>query len=379
VRLPAYRVSASPGGYSIGVTHTVGVEEEFLLVDRRSRRTVERAGAVAKHARTEPLPQGSAVHRELSSVQLEFATGVCTSAAELRAQLTAGRRALAEAARKEDLALVSSGTAVLGDPSMPVTSGERFDRISYTYQKLLADYQVSGCHVHVGVSDRDLAVGVINHLSMWLPTLLALSANSPLHYGQNTGYVSWRMVLQSRLPGSGLTPWFGSAGEYDEMVTRLVECGVLVDEAMTFWLARPSPRYSTVEVRVADAVATADEAVLQAMLIQGLVGNALSELVAGREAAPIPEQLGAAAIWTAARHGLTGPGIDLRSGKPVEARILLKELVDLAGPMLDDERTMRGLLRDVLARGTGAQRQLEAGDPVTAVDELIALTALEGK
>jgi carboxylate-amine ligase len=143
---------------------------------------------------------------------------------------------------------------------------------------------------------------------------------------------------------------------------------------MSFWLARPSPRYSTVEVRVADAAATVDEAVLQCALTERLVRYALMELAAGREARPVGGQLAAAALWAAARHGLDGPGIDLRSGRSAAARSLLTDLVDLV-----DDSAIRDLVRKVSNRGTGGQRQRQAADPVAVVDELVALTAMEEK
>jgi carboxylate-amine ligase len=341
---------------------TIGVEEEFLLVDPASRRTAARAGAVLKAARV--LSHGATLQPELLSTQVEHATGVCASLDELRGQLVAGRRALAAAAQGEGVALVSSGTAVLTDPHVPVTEGERFEQICAIYARLFEDYQVCGCHVHIGVSDRDTAVAVINHVTPWLPVLLALSANSPFYRGADTGYASWRMVQQSRLPGNGLTPWFGSAAEYDAAVARLVDFGVVVDDAMTFWLARPSPRYPTVEFRVADAAATVDETVLQAALSEALVRYALTELDAGREARPVPEQWGAAAVWTAARHGLTGPGIDLRTGRKVPMWQLVGELVDRIAP------AARDMLRLVVERGTGVARQRAARDPIAVVDEL---------
>ncbi|ONI88297.1 hypothetical protein ALI144C_07650 [Actinosynnema sp. ALI-1.44] len=185
---------------------TCGVEEEFLLVDLGSRKTVSRADVVLKRVDGARLPPGAETHSELLTSQVEFATGVCASTTEVRSQLIAGRKALTAAAREEGLALVSSGTAVLTNPDVTAAEGERFGRITATYAELLRDYQVSGCHVHIGVSDRDTAIAVINHLGTWLPVLLALSPNSPFTDGRDTGYASWRMVQQSRLPGSGLTP-----------------------------------------------------------------------------------------------------------------------------------------------------------------------------
>ncbi|ONI76260.1 hypothetical protein ALI144C_36985 [Actinosynnema sp. ALI-1.44] len=352
---------------------TCGVEEEFLLVDVGSRKTVSRADTVIKRVDRTRLPTGAHVHHELLNSQVEFATGVCMSAAEVRRQLVAGRAVLAAAAREEGLALVSAGTAVLSGPDVAVTEGERYHRITATYARVMRDYQVSGCHVHIGLSDRDTAVAVINHLAFWLPSLLALSANSPFDHGRDTGYASWRTVQQSLLPGNGLTPWFSSAADYDTALAQLVDCGVLVDESMNFWLARPSPRYPTVEVRVADAVATADEAVLQTLLTDGLVQHALTELASGKEAPPLPEHLRAAAVWTASRYGMEGPAIDLRSGRQVPARYLLTELIDLVRPYVE----VRDLVRGVLVRGTGVQRQRRAGGPAAAVDELIALATME--
>lgn len=314
-------------GYTVEVT--IGVEEEFLVVDPVTRRTAPYADFVLKQVGR--LPAGARVHPELLNTQVEFATGVCQTVDELRGQLAAGRAELKAAAGREKLGLVSSGTAVLSGADVHLTAGARFERIGDIYQGLVEDYQVSGCHVHVGISDRDTAIAVINHMSYWLPTLLALSANSPFDNGRHTGYASWRMIQQSRFPGSGLTPWFGSAAEYDHFVDQLVDFGVLVDHAMTFWLARPSPRYPTIEVRVADAAATVDEAVQQAVLTERLVRYALAELDAGREAKPIGDQQAKAAVWAAARHGINGPAIDLRSGRPVPARQLLTELTDLLG------------------------------------------------
>ncbi|CAM4045799.1 YbdK family carboxylate-amine ligase [Kibdelosporangium persicum] len=329
---------------------TIGVEEEFLVVDPVTRRTAPFADSVLKQVGR--LPRGARVHPEMLTSQVEFATGVCDSLGDLREQLVAGRRELAAAAGREGLGLVSSGTAVLAGLDVPMTSGARFERIAGMYAGVLEDYEVSGCHVHVGIEDRDTAVAVINHLSYWLPTLLAVSANSPFDNGRDTGYASWRMVQQSRLPGGGLTPWFGSAAEHDHAVDQLVDLGVLVDHAMTFWLARPSPRYPTVEVRVADAAATVDEAVQQAALTEALVKYALDQLDAGHEAKPIPDQWAAAAVWSAARYGMDGPGIDLRTGQCVPAKVLLAELTALTGTDVHVRPRM-------------------TGDPVTVVDALL--------
>lgn len=359
---------------------TVGVEEEFLLVDPSTRRPVARAGDVL--ARVRGLPPGAAVHRELSRAQVEFASGVCADLDELRDQLVTGRRVLADAAHAEGLRLIPSGSPVLADPDPRLSPGERFERIDAMYRGQVDDYQCCGCHVHVGVPDRETAVRVVNHLRPWLPTLVALGANSPFDRGRDTGYASWRLIDQAGFPGSGVPPFFRTAADHDVRVAELVACGALVDEAMTFWLARPSPRYPTVEVRAADTAATVDDAVLQAGLTRALVDTAIAGDAAftgatalSGDTAPEPDdQVLAAAVWSAARYGPAGPGVDPFAARQVPAVELVHALLEHVSDALGDDREpIRALLRGVLDNGTGAQRQRRAGSPEAAVD-LLACT-----
>ncbi|KAB8196748.1 YbdK family carboxylate-amine ligase [Nonomuraea phyllanthi] len=342
-----------------GAVATLGVEEEFLLVDAVSGRTAAKAGEVLARVGAYPY-EGGAYQPELSRTQVEAATGVCRTLGELREQLSRARAALARACAAEGLSLVASGTPGPAGGEAVISRGERFERIARMYGDVVGDYQACACQVHVGVADRDTAVAVLNHLRPWLATLLALSANSPFDGGRDTGYASWRMVQQFRFPGSGVPPWFASAAAHDREVDRLVECGVLVDEAMTFWLARPSALYPTVEVRAADAVTTVDEAVLQAALSRGLVRTALNELAAGREGPRAGAQVCAAAVWSAARHGLHGSGVDVVAERRVPATRLLDDLVGWVTPALEESGDLVEV-KGLLARaGSGAARQRQA-------------------
>jgi carboxylate-amine ligase len=350
------------------------------LVDPGSGEPVDGAGRVLAAASELPNAAPDAtLQTELLDTQVEAATGVCRTLDELRAQVWHGRRQLAGAARDEGLWLIASGTPVLDGGPPTASTGERFSLITRTYAGIVADYQCCGCHVHVGVPDRETAVAVVNHLAPWLPTLLALSVNSVFDHGRDTGYGSWRMVTQSRFPGSGIAPWFASAAAFDRQVDQLVECGVLADRNQTFWLARPSARLPTVELRVADVAGTADDAILQAALSRALVDTALTELTAGREAAPVDGQLAVAAVWTAARYGLCGPGVDLRTARPTPAKRLLTELIALIGPSLEDSgdlTAVRDGIATVSATGTGAehQRRVAANGPLAVLRLLAART-----
>lgn len=377
---PASNLSSNPARFSQTAPSsgalTVGVEEEFLLVDAVSGRCVASAGEVLEAAGDGPrLPDGAHVKPELLASQVELTSGICGDLPALAEQLGAGRRLLAEAARRRGRTLVSAGTPVLESGSATLTTGARYEQMGHLHAGLLTDYEACGCHVHVGVADTETAVAVINHLRPWLPSLLALSANSPFHAGRDTGYASWRMVLQSRFPGSGVPPYFPSAAAYHEQLEQLVDCGTLADVRQSFWLVRPSPSFPTVEFRVADAATAVDEAAVQAALSRALVRTALRELSEGREPARVPDQIAAAAVWSAARHGLDGPGVHPRRARKVPAADLVHELLDHLTPALEesgDLEYVRILLRRLLAGGTGARRQRDAaaGGPAAVVAQL---------
>jgi carboxylate-amine ligase len=341
---------------------TFGVEEEFLLADPATGETAPAATEVLKVARE--IAGGGAVHAELLQTQVEAATAPCSTLEELGGQLAAGRERLAAASASCGVWLVPSGTPVLGGDPL-TTDGDRFAAIAHRYGEVVRDYQACGCHVHVGVPDLETAVAVCNHLRPWLPTLLALSANSPFQRGRDTGYASWRMLEQARFPGSGVPPRFRDAAHYTDSVARLVDCGVLADAAMTFWLVRPSPAWPTVELRVADTAVDVPAALLQAALSRALVTTALTDLSQGREAPDLDEQVLAAAVWSAARYGIGGAAVHPVRGGRVPATELLDELIVRVAPALaeaGDLGAVRELFTAVLRGGTGAERQRAVGE-----------------
>ncbi|MCA1225824.1 glutamate--cysteine ligase [Saccharopolyspora sp. 6M] len=360
---------------------TMGVEEEFLLLDARSARPVPRAGDVLADAGALPgRAEGATFQPELHRSQVEAATGRCTTAEALRAQLVDDRRRLATAAAGRDAMLVSAGTPVLDGPPPGITDEARFARIADAYATVMTEYQACGCHVHVAVPDEEAAVGVVNHLRPWLPTLLALTVNSPFHRGRDTGCASWRMVQQLGFPGSGVPPRFDSAAAHRDEVARLVDCGSLVDPEMSFWLARPSPRLPTVELRVADALTTAEEAVFHAVLARAAVRTALLAVTAGVRPPAVRDQVAAAAVWAAARHGIGGSLVDPVREARAPAAVLLRRLLEWIEPALraaGDAAVVHEGIANLVRRGAGADRQRRAavGGPRAVAFALARRTA----
>lgn len=354
---------------------SVAVGEELLLADPGTGRTVPAAAEVCRSASAmQPAADDASVQAQWSGTQVEAHTGPCGSLDELARRLTHTRVQLTTAARASDVWLVPSGSSVLGGPLAP---HPRSAAAAQLYAGVVADHQGCGCHVRVGVPDPETAVAVVNHLRPWLPTLLALSVNSPFTGGADTGYASWRAVQRSRLPASGMPPHFGSVHAYESRVSRLAEQGVLVDDASPLWLARPVPRLSAVELRVADTGIDVEATLLQAALTVALVRTALTDLEAGREAPVIGEQVGAAALWSAARHGMAGQGIHPVLERQAPATVLVTELLAAVRPALeslDATQPVRDGVRRLLRLGTGAARQRAAGDPYEAVRMLATST-----
>ncbi|GAA4983425.1 carboxylate-amine ligase [Actinopolymorpha pittospori] len=363
------------------IGETFGIEEEFLLVDPASRLPAPRAQEVlTRAASSDRLPQGALLQLELLPTQLEAASGVCRSLTEAAHHIRTTRAVLCDAAAPDGLRLVSVGYPVLSRDERFAPSAPRFARIAELYGEVARTYQSCGCHVHVGMPDRETAVMVMNHLRPWLPTLLAISVNSPFDNGRDTAYHSWRTIRQAQFPGAGIPPCFRSVREYDTLVRRLVECGHLVDTNMTFWLARPSGRFATLEVRAADAAGTVDDAILQAGLTRALVRTIHVDILAGRPVPEFPDQLAAAAVWSAARYGLEGPGVDPAHGGLVPATDLLRRLLRYVRDALEEAGDL-GLVHELVAllrrHGTGAARQrgTATAGPQAVVDMLVAQTA----
>jgi len=353
-------------------TPTLGVEEEFFLVDARTGLPAARPPGLL-----ETVP---GAEPELQRWQVETNTRVCADLATVRAELVRLRRDLVTAAEGAGCRLLATATHPLATRAhQDITPKARYRRMEDRFAQLARDQLVCGCHVHVGVADRELAVLAMAHLRPWLHLLLALSANSPFWMGADTGYASYRTQMWSRWPSAGPPAPFASAAEYDATVSALVGSGVVLDRAMVYFDVRPSAHVDTLEFRVADVCLTVDDAVLLAGLSRALVTTALAAV---RDGAPPPElrtELVRAAHWRASRSGLGEELVDLAIGRPVPPEVAMAGLLRHVTPALEaagDLDEVHALLDRTLACGTGADRQRAAhrGDLAEVVDLLARAT-----
>jgi glutamate---cysteine ligase / carboxylate-amine ligase len=345
-----------PGAVRAAGAVTLGVEEEFVLLDPATGAPVLAAPDLLRMLGGEP-----GVQQELMRFQVETATPACTSLDEAGRELVRLRRLAAAAAAQLGCRLVASGVAPYRTPGLAaVTPQPRYRELARRYGPVVAQAGTCACHVHVGVPSRDLGVQVLARLRPWLAPLLAITANSPIADGHDTGWASWRYVLQSRWPTATPPAAWPDAAAYDTAVRRLIEQGAALDERSVYFLARLSPRYPTVEVRVADVCLDAGTAVLLAGLTRALVATALAEARRGTPVPAAPARQVAAALAAAARHGPAGAGADPVTGQAAAAAALRARLLDHVSPALSDHgdtETITGLLRRLDDRGTGADRQ----------------------
>ncbi|OLF17979.1 carboxylate-amine ligase [Actinophytocola xanthii] len=346
---------------------TFGVEEEFLLVDADG----QLAGQGPEVVRATDDPQGE-IETELTLCQVESATGICHTPEGVLGQLVTLRSGLAEAARPRGLRVLPSGAPVLPEESGPeITPKARYLRMARHFGATARGGATCGCHVHVGMADRELGVRVINQVRGWLPALLAVTANSPFS-GGDTGYASWRYQSWSRWPSAGAPPVFASLDEYESIVDQMLRSGAILDKAMVYWDIRLSDHQPTLEFRVSDVAATAGDAALLAVLVRGLVTHAMSW---GGAVPDMPPSVLRANLWRASHDGLSGACLHPLTGELVPLNAQLFDLLEMIKPSLGDDVdfAVAGLAK-LREQGGGADRQRAAyarrGKLRDVVDEL---------
>lgn len=344
-------------------TFTVGVEEEFHVVDAGSLALRSAVRYVIGRARRE---LGDQVNLELLDPQIELETEVCASLGEVRAELTRLRTGVSGAARSQGLAVVASGTHPFSRwQDQAVTPRPRYERLADDFAQLAREQLVCACHVHVGVDDPDMAVHVMDRTRPWLAVLLALSTNSPFWEGDDTGYASFRIPVFDRWPTTGTPLVLGSRAAFDAVRADLLATGVVQDAGALYWDVRPSARYPTVEFRIADVCPTVDEAVMLAGLVRSLVRTSHAEAVREEPLVHPRHEILRAARWRASRHGLEGELIDPYEPRPVPAADLVESLLARLRDDLEDHGEwdeVSALVAMQLQQGSGARRQRQAAE-----------------
>ncbi|PRY31450.1 carboxylate-amine ligase [Pseudosporangium ferrugineum] len=358
---------------------TLGVEEEYLLVDAVEPRAVEAVEEMFDHLGEDVR---DAVQHEFMRSQIETASPPQLELGGLFDALRRQRTGLAAAAEAAGCRVVAVGAAPAAGPVTRVVDTPRYHRMRERFGDLSPGAGLNGTHVHVSVPDPETGVQVLNFLRPWLPILQAATANSPFFGGRDTTYASWRSMLWERWPTVGPTPYLESYEHYGTLIADLLASGAMLDEGMLYWYARLSANYPTVEIRMGDVCPSLDDTVLLAALTRALVGTIMGDLHDGKRAPDVPHSLLRAAHWRAAHDGLEGANIDMATREQRPAWRLLRQLFDYVRPELDrhgDLELATVLMDRLRSHGTGAARQRallsQRGEISDVVDWLARSTA----
>jgi len=364
--------------FGAGDPYTLGVEEEYMLLDPESLDLVQHIEMVLDAIQGDEL--ASRLNAELMQSVLEIATPVCSTAGDVMRELSTLRGYVRDVARDQGLRVGSAGTHPFSlFERQRITAKDRYHALIDQLQYVARRELIFGMHIHVAVDDPDKAIQIVNGLLPQLAPLLALSASSPFWRGEPTGLASSRQIVFSAFPRSGPPPRFRDYEDYASVVGQLERTGCIADYTHIWWGIRPHPKWGTIEVRICDAVTRLDDAVAIAAYCQALVKQLSERYDAGEEIPSYHRILTTENKWLAARYGLDAPVMDLTTGSRIRtpvAKLVRRTVRDLEphARELGSERELEGIAA-LLGRGNSAERQLRVFNANRDIVEVVRAIA----
>jgi glutamate---cysteine ligase / carboxylate-amine ligase len=373
--------SFAPGGsvlehrFGAGDPYTLGVEEEYMLLDGTTFDLVQHVDTVLT-----AMGDGELTDRvgpELMQSVVEISTPICTSVADVEAELSKLRSLVSAVAHERGMRVGSAGTHPFSlFERQRITARDRYRNLVDQLQYIARRELIFGLHIHVAVDEQEKAIQVTNALLLHLPEFLALSASSPFWRGEATGLSSSRQMVFAAFPRSGPPPRFRDYADYAEVVGQLEKTGCIADYTHIWWDIRLHPRFGTIEIRVMDAVTRLEDTVALTAYVQALVKYYSELYESGAELPSYHRILISENKWLGARYGLEAPVMDLATGRrnrvPV-AQLIRRTLRDVEphARELDAERELDGI-RAILGKGNGADRQLRVFNANRDIVEVVS-------
>jgi len=367
---------------------TLGVEEEYLLVDKETRALVIDPPDTLMAEAQEKC--GAQVESELLRSQIEVGTKVCKNIQEAHEDLARLRRNIIDVAANHGLAPIAASTHPFSSwKEQKHTEKDRYDQLTHEMQGAARRLVICGMHVHIGIDNDELRIDLMNQLSYFLPHLLALSCSSPFWLGQDSGLKSYRLTIFDALPRTGIPERFASWAEYERHVGILKDAGLIDDSTRIWWDLRPSGRFPTLETRIMDVCTRLEDTIALTALLQCIMRMLYRLRTRNQRWRQYTPMLIRENRWRAMRYSFDEGLIDLARGEVTPFEDLMSELCSLISEdakALGCEKEIKGI-HNILSRGTSAHRQLKgyeleraSGASVEAslesvVDTLIADTA----
>lgn len=356
-------------------TFTLGIEEEFAIVDPQTRELRSHIAEILEGGKVTLKEQ---IKPEMHQSVVELGTEICQSIAHAREHVIDLRSKLAELAGRSGLKIASTGTHPLSHwRDQLITQGERYQEIVKDMQQLARANLIFGLHVHVGIPNRESAIHVMNQARYFLPHIYALSANSPFWVGQNTGLKGYRLKVFERFPRTGIPDAFESLSEYEDFCKLLVRTGCIDNPKKIWWDIRLHPFFDTLEVRVCDAQTRVDDTLAIAALIQAIIAKLYKLLQQNTTFRVYRRRLLDENRWRASRYGIDGQLIDFGREAEVDTRRLLEELLHFVSTEVNELGSQKEMahIERIMREGTGADRQLavyeKTNDMRAVVDNIV--------
>ena len=362
-----------------GPSLTIGIEEEYQIIDPKSRELTP--GFAELLLSDDPLIRE--IKPELHQCQVEIGTPPCETIAELRDQLVRHRRAIIGAAQSRGLTIAAAGTHPISSwMKQDITPLERYLGVKNDLQDLAHRLLIFGTHVHVGIADPEFRIDALNASRYVLPHLLCLSASSPFWMGRNTGLHSYRSIVFKNFPRTGVPRVFASDADFRNFVDTLVRTNSIPDGSKIWWDVRPHYKYPTLEFRNCDVCTRVDEAICIAAILQAVVFKLWKLRRDNMTFRIYPADLIEENKWRAVRWGLTGKLIDFGKKEELPAAVLVRELIEwFLGDVMDELGTRKEIeyAYTIIENGSSAMRQLRTFEQTKSleavVDQLIRETA----
>jgi carboxylate-amine ligase len=339
-------------------SYRFGIEEEFFLANAATRGTPRRVKAFHVDAQA----RMDRVERELLQSQVEISTPPSTSFGEARAVLGELRAGLASVGREHGVLVFAAGTHPVACWSrQKPTEAARYERIMRELRMIGSRNVVCGLHVHVEVPDPSRRVELMNRLGPFLPVLLALSTSSPFWQARATGLAGYRLCAFGEMPRTGLPDLFAGPEDYDRFVRVMTSSGAIPDASFLWWLLRPSRKYPTLELRVADSCTRLDDTLAVAALYRCLVRLVDRRPDLNAQLTGASRAIAAENLWRAQADGIRAEMIDERLERSVPFAEHLDSLLDLVSEDADALGCAAEVeaARGILARGTSADGQMQ--------------------
>lgn len=364
-------------------TFTLGVEEEYMVVNPETRELSSHDQKIVEHASRLLDDQ---VKAEMHQAVVEVGTGICKDVTEARADLLNLRKTVSDVAKEYGLAIGAAGTHPFSHWSTQlITPNPRYEDIVNELQDAARSNLIFGLHVHVGIEDKNMAMHIANSVRYFLPHVYALSTNSPFWEGRNTGFKSFRSKVFDKFPRTGIPDYFNTYEDFMCYVNLLIKTGCIDNAKKIWWDLRVHPFFPTIEFRICDIPMLVDETMAITAIFQALVAKLYKLRIQNLNFMIYNRALINENKWRAGRYGIDGKMIDFGKEEEVRARSLILELLEFIDDVVDElgSRDAINYVHTILENGTGADRQLkvyqDSGDLVKVVDYILEQTLIGTK